>query len=128
MMTFRLVTALALLAVLAACATPRDMCIANSTHELRKLDALIAQTEAGLRRGFVERTRNDVVTVTDLCLADGGNRLLCDRDVWVTSTERFAIDPAAERRKLANLRQRRAEEAQRAAGAVAACAARFPQS
>jgi len=123
----RLVT-LAALCLLAACATPREACLRAATAELRTLDRLIARTEADLARGYaLEREPYSAATL-DFCVGSGrfhdglGLGLRYCPDVETRYREvPVAIDPAAERRKLAQLRSRRAEEAQRAAAAAEAC-------
>lgn len=126
--TMRLMTALPLLVLplLAACASEREICERRATQDLRALDALIAETQTALARGFREEREVRVVTETFLCpdRPDGG--LFCDVDRLVEVPRRVAIDPAAEERKLAGLQSRRAAEEARARSGLASCAARHP--
>ena len=120
---------------LAACATPQEACINRETRELRTLDRLIAEQRATLARGYalVERTEWQ----TDWRICDRGVPATkttparparwCWDDVPVTVTDRVPIDPAAERRKLAGLEAKRAEQAARAQRAVAECRALYPE-
>ncbi len=127
MIAMRLVP-LAALCLLAACATPREACLRAATAELRTLDLLIARTEADLARGYaLEREPYNAATL-ELCVGSGrvrdglGLGLRYCPEIETRHREvPVAIDPAAQRRKLAQLRVRRAEEAQRAAAAAQAC-------
>ena len=120
---------------LAACATPQEACINRETRELRTLDRLIAEQRATLARGYalVERTEWEMdwricepgVPATDTTPARPPR--WCWDDVPVTVTDRVPIDPAAERRKLAGLEAKRAEEAARVRPAVAECRALYPE-
>jgi len=40
------------LALLAACATPREQCISDVSRDFRVLNSLVAQTQANLARGY----------------------------------------------------------------------------
>src|SRR5690606_21382542 len=42
----------ALVLMIAACGTPQERCIDDATRELRRIDGLIADTEAALARGY----------------------------------------------------------------------------
>lgn len=120
---------------LAACATPQEACINRETRELRTLDRLIAEQRATLARGYalVERTEWEM----DWRICEPGVPATgttparpprwCWDDVPVTVTDRVPIDPAAERRKLAGLEAKRAEEAARVRPAVAECRALYPE-
>ena len=128
------------LALLAACATPREACIARATQDLRVLDRLIAETEGNLVRGYaldtVERVEQRFVPCRDrprvVRNPDGTTRIVydgptfCWADVIVTAERPRAIDAAAERRILASSRTERARKAREAERAVAACVAAHP--
>jgi hypothetical protein len=132
---------LALLAALAACATPQEACIAEATRDLRTLDRLIAETEANISRGFALDTFQ--TTEPRYVLCPGPRRVVtrpdgtqvvvdeapryCWRDVTVTAERPRAIDVAAERRILASTRAERTRKAREAERAVAECRARFPE-
>ncbi len=119
---------LALLLPLVACATPREACLRAAGSELATLDRLIVETQATLERGYALRREPYSATVLEFCVGGG-------RSVWggglglrycpeVETRYRevpVAIDPAAERRKLAELRARREAEARRASAAAQAC-------
>jgi hypothetical protein len=121
------------LALLAACATPQEACIGNATRELRTLDTLIAETEANLARGYafetIEVTRPEWV-ICGYYPAKPKQQpkpRYCFQDVTETSRREVAIDPAAEKRKLAGLVERRRALNGPAASAIAECRARYPQ-
>ena len=123
-MPLRLFALLSLL-VLSACSA-RDICISQARSELRTLDGLIAETRAIVTRGYAIEERTVPEEVFTRCRDEEGNLRPC----WITvpRTERrpVAVDIAEERRKLAQLEARRAEEAQRAAARIRACEAQYP--
>lgn len=125
--------ALALIALLAlsACATPRQICEAEALRDLRVVETLIAETEATLARGY--GLTREPVTVWNMrpCWRRGRDgRLYSDfcqvREVR-TRTRPVAVDMAAERRKLAGLKEKRADLARQAEGALARCRAAYPE-
>ena len=120
---------------LVACGTPQEQCISQNTREYRVVSNLLREVEANLARGYaweereVTRTewRDCPVVVRD---KDGNARWIdrpCLRDVSDTERYRVAIDPAAERRKADNLRQRRAALSAQADEAVRACRSAYPE-
>jgi hypothetical protein len=121
----RLLAPLALCAALAACADPRARCEADAARDLRTIDQLIAETEANIARGFAIFRETDVRTTLQVCVA-GDLVQLCSVNEPVARDRPVAIDRAAERRKLASLRERRAELQAPTRAALAQCAARFP--
>jgi hypothetical protein len=131
-------TALALCLLLAACGTPQDRCIASVTRDLRVVDRLIADTEANLARGYALVNQTVFVPAWDYCTgpvlvqpAAGGPPMLipgqwCLDDDPVTVRRPVAIDPAAEKRKLAGLQDQRRKILARAEPAIAQCRASYP--
>lgn len=108
------------LCLVAACASPQQRCVNQALSELRRLDALIAETEANLARGY----RLDRVIETRPTLAPcppGDPFIFCPGEVVRERDRPVAIDPLAEARKLENLRTRRADAERRARAAHAAC-------
>lgn len=123
------VRTLALLALVALSAcSARDLCISQARAELRTLDALIAETRSTIARGYAIEERTVPDEVFTRCRDAEGNLRPCW--ITVTRTERrpVTVDIAEERRKLAQLEARRAEEAQRAAARIRACEARYPSN
>ncbi len=120
---------LALPLALAACATPRESCIASATQQGRVIDALIAETRGNLARGYALEERQDLRTVRRLCeyeAADGTEyRRFCNQTTTVSTTVPVTVDLEEERTKLDQLllRQSRLDEAEQAA--VAQCVARY---
>ncbi len=117
---------LPLVLVLSACATPRERCMADATRELRTIDALIAETEGNIARGYAILREPAVRTTLVWCLAPDDRITLCNRQEADVRERPVAIDRAEERRKLASLRERRAELLREAAAAQARCAALHP--
>lgn len=101
---------LALIPLLAACATPRGACIANASSDFRVINQLIGTTRGNLARGFAIETQQKIREVRSTCateLPDGiVIRIQCKkvnvRDVRVP----VAIDLNAERAKLTSLEER----------------------
>ncbi|MEI4471030.1 hypothetical protein [Frigidibacter sp. MR17.24] len=124
----RVIAVLAPLALLAACATPPPECRTDTVTRLRSLDALIAETEGNLDRGFA---RGDGATAagprisTGVCLGSGGRigMSVCSSGGTGRVPERGprAIDPAAERAKLESLRASRARLLAADPNALALC-------
>lgn len=114
------------LVVLAGCATPYERCVAPATGQLRTVDALIAETQANIARGFaLERVRDiryDLVPCHDI---DGLVRF-CREPVAIERARPVAIDRTVEAGKLASLRARRAELAMELSVLRADCRARHP--
>jgi hypothetical protein len=130
-------TALPLLLLLAACATPQEQCIFRETRELRTVEKLIAETEANLARGYAleERTvyvpRWKICGYTPIPRGEGEPPRLkpdyCLEDEAQTVTRPKAIDVAAERRKLADLKAKRSSLARAAERAIEVCRKTYPR-
>lgn len=121
----RLFLPLGLCAALAACADPRTRCEAEATRDLRTIEALIAETETNIARGFSIARETDVRPSLQVCLA-GDLVQFCSVNEPVVRERPVAIDRAAEQRKLVSLRERRAELQAPTRAALAQCAAQFP--
>lgn len=115
------------LPLLAACGDPRDRCVREATAELRTIEALIAETETTIARGFTTVREPGVRTRLDICIAPNDPFLFCTRAEPTVTERPVAIDRAAERRKLATLQARRAELQAETRAAIAACEARHPR-
>jgi hypothetical protein len=117
---------IAALLALAACGpSPREACIARATEELDTLDALIAETEANLLRGYALEPEPRARAGLRICAGGGGPLSVCAERSGEVAERPVAIDPVAERMKLANLRARREGLAVMAEREKAACEARF---
>lgn len=119
----------------AACGTPREQCIYRNTIELRRVSDLLAEVEGNLARGYaweeyeIERTRwehcdrivkgkdGQALVVPEMCLEEYTD----------TIRRRVAIDPAAEQRKAAGLRAKKAELSKSAGPKIEACKAAHPE-
>jgi hypothetical protein len=126
--------ALAVLALLAACGTPQEQCIARGTRDLRTVDRLIAETQGNLDRGYAIETVTEYESYWTTCYAhrtvDGAPVLrprLCLEDRPVTVERPKAIDPAAEARTLDSLKARRRDLARAAEPVIAQCRAAHPE-
>ena len=123
--------ALALIPLVAACATPREACIGNATQQSRTLDRLVVETRANIERGFAIETKQEVREVLRPCEIEQPDgtviRSQCERvdvrDVKVP----VAIDLNAEKAKLASLEQRQLQMKTNAQAAIAQCIAANPE-
>lgn len=127
---------LTLMLGLAACATPQEQCIQRETRELRTVDALIAESEATLRRGYaLEET---TVWQLEWIACDGTNPVLplsdeasesgmCLEQVPKTVSRPKAVDLTKEKRILGDLMSRRSDLEKSAAAAIAACKNAYPE-
>jgi hypothetical protein len=129
---------LALGLFLAGCGTPQERCISSVTRDLRVVDRLIAESEADLARGYAYVSETVFVPVWGYCTGpvlvrprDGSAPVLvpgqmCWDDRPQTVRRPVAIDPAAEKRKLAGLQDQRKKLIARAEPAIAQCRASYP--
>lgn len=114
---------LSALAILAACATPRQQCEARATQDLRIVNRLIEESRAIVERGYAIETVEDERLRYTFCVDRDGNRTLCwvrDRDI---RTRPVAVNLDEERAKLASLFKKKEELEVRARAAIEACAA-----
>jgi hypothetical protein len=133
MITPRLLPLVAL-AFLVACGTPQEQCIARNTRDLRTVDKLIAEVQGNLARGYALRETSVTRPAWESCLRKAVNKKgkvvvvesLCLEDETTTVTKAEAIDPGAERRKLAGLQEQRQKLAGQAEAVVTACRAQYP--
>lgn len=125
--------AISLLALLtlAACADPKTACQREATKDLRIVQALIADTEATISRGYAIQTEQRTVIYTDFCVGTGydhGVFRFCNRAQPVTSRTPVAVDLDDERRKLASLKEKEVELERRSRAALDRCAVAFPDT
>ena len=126
--------ALSALTLLAACATPREACVAQQTRDLRVVDGLIAEEEATLARGYALDRRTELRPRLTLCtgLSRGNDGLstgvrYCSAPETRTRVVPQAVNLGEVQARLDGLRTKRAELSDRAARGAAACRARYPQ-
>lgn len=123
--------------LLAACATPQQRCISGATRDLRVVNGLIEEVEVNLARGYGVRQETIFVPTWTYCAPpvwvqqNGGAVLvpgpMCMGNQAQTINRPVAIDLAAERRKLAELKEQRSRLSRQAEPAVAQCRALYPQ-
>lgn len=129
-----------LLLALAACGTPQEQCISRNTRDLRTVESLIAQSEKNLARGYALEDRTEWQPDWVPCGPpppprigpDGkprpsGPPRMCWDERPVTVTRPVSIDLNAETRKLASLKQKRAELSRQAQSVVRQCKALYPE-
>ena len=127
----------ACLLVLAACSTPQERCVRGVNRDLQTVNALIAETELNLARGYTYETevQNVRVGVTG-CIGGGGygwgRRHYGSGVSFCGSTEPRAvqravpIDPQAEQRKLAGLQDQQKRLISLSERTEAVCRERYP--
>lgn len=119
------------LAMLAACATPREQCINDATREIQVLRSLVAETEGNLARGYALETRQEVRSVRSTCtgVTDEGATFSfsCDKTQTFDRNVPVAIDLNAEEVKLASMKDRLARQQTAADAAIAQCVATYPE-
>jgi len=119
------------LAVLAACATPREQCISQVTRDARVLSSLINETRGNLQRGYALDRQQEVRTIRRTCRGrneDGSTfTYRCDTTDTVTRNVPVAIDLNAERAKLQSLEERFVQTQAASNQAVAQCIANNPE-
>lgn len=119
------------LIALTACATPRERCISGANRPLATLDRLITETRGNINRGFGLVEVQDVRVIRTSC--DGVNedgttfRFPCEETQTFTRREPVTLDISEERKKLAQLEDRRAQTARAAAAQVQQCIAVHPE-
>ncbi|MCB2134912.1 MAG: hypothetical protein KDE08_03040 [Rhodobacteraceae bacterium] len=125
--------ALSLTVLLAACGTPQENCIRTATKELRTMDALVAETEANIARGYSYEEEQVIRHTWVRCdrdfLSPGvpAPRRMCLEPVARVVKRPVAIDPQAEEGKLAGLKSRQKALESEARAAIAACRSRYPE-
>lgn len=123
------------LIVLAACGTPQERCIRQATVELRRVNALVAEVQGNLARGYAWEEYETTSVRWEVCGYDtiekDGKQItrprMCLEDYPVTHRRPAPIDPAAEERKLDGLLKRQAELTRAAQAQIAACKAAYPE-
>lgn len=121
-MHFPKLAALAAFALLAACEPVPPPCKSPRTAEIARLDALIAETRATIDRGYV--TVPAAPADVTVCLGGASQNVGISFCTPSGGFTRVAIDPAAEKRKLASLNDKRAAVARQAEAEIAQCRAR----
>ena len=116
----RLPLALAALALLAACATPRERCEAEAVRDLRVVDRLIAENRAILERGYAIETERTVRPRMTFCRI-GDQSEICWVDDVRTSTRPAAVNLTEVQATLASLVENRGRIETRARAALEAC-------
>lgn len=119
---------------LAACATPRQQCDRMATQDLRVIDALIAETQQNITRGYALETEVIDTPRVTFCMGHrhghrhtGVGMVWCNDRTPVIRERPVAIDVAAEKAKLTSLKTKRPEVLRRSQRALASCAAQHPQ-
>lgn len=111
-----------LIIALAAC-TPHEQCVARHTKEIRTIDDLIAKTAGNIARGYALEDRSQFQAGLALCTNHSNNIQFCTGHNTSPPRKPVAIDLAAETRKLAQLKAKRAKLRNSPEAQIAACEA-----
>ncbi|MDN5785976.1 hypothetical protein [Pseudorhodobacter sp.] len=123
------------LALLAACGTPQERCIAAATRDLRVVDQLIVETQGNLNRGYA---LEEVVMTSDrwmVCRAaipatattPAQPAEMCLQSYDYTETRPKAINLADQRQTLGELKKKRVQLEKAARPAIAGCKLAHPE-
>lgn len=120
------------LGLLAACATPREQCIAGATQDYRSVEAAIATAQGNIARGYALHTQTVPYTVPSTCYRNDPYRNIvipypCPTTQYRTQTTPVAIDVSEERRKLADYQKILPQLRKQAQVQVQQCVAQFPE-
>lgn len=133
-MNCRLVSTLsvAAIALLSACATPREQCISNASQQLRSVETAMATAQGNISRGYALHTQSVPYTVPTTCYRNDPYRNIsipypCPSTQYRTQTTPVAIDVSEERRKLADYQKMLPQLREQARIQVAQCVAQFPE-
>lgn len=127
--------ALVPLLILVACATPREACITEANRDLRRVNALIIETQENLARGYGLETRQDVQVRPRRCTGHSVNsegepftfRYDCDETQVIDRQVPVTIDLAAEQRKLEQLLAQQRQLERQSQAQTQACIAAHPE-
>ncbi len=125
---------LALVPILAACTSPRQACESSALKDLQIIDALIAETEQNIARGYgieVDTVRSPTFRYCLGRRSDGRTSvgvIFCNEPEYRNIERPVALDLAEEEAKLRSLKAKRPSVAKNAARALAACEAHYPES
>lgn len=101
------------LVFLAACANPLEACKQDALKDLRVVQALIADTQATLDRGYAIQTETRTVIYTNFCVGTGvgsnGQFSFCNYPQPYTTKRPVAVDLDQEKRKLRSLKAKEIE-------------------
>ncbi|MBK5932616.1 hypothetical protein C8N32_12051 [Rhodovulum imhoffii] len=128
---------LGLILALAACATPRQACDRDAVRDLTIMDRLIVESELTLQRGYGLQRETYATPRLRMCYGNSWHRhrhrhhryaTFCNSTELRTRLRPVAVDLSAERRKLREMKLKRAELAQRSVRALDQCKALYPVS
>lgn len=119
----RLGLALAGVAIVAACASPRESCIRQAGEEVRLLDQQIAETEAALARGYRVTEPSEARTTLHICAWPREPVLFCTRHTPGQRATRLNVERGAEEARLVELQRERARMVVVTADRIASCPA-----
>ncbi len=119
--------ALALVLSLAACATPRERCVADANRTYDDTLKLLAVTEGNIARGYAVHRQQVPYQVTETCHDSKDRPYACTETRYRTQETPVSIDVAEERRKRAALQASLPGLRANAAERAAQCAVLYPE-
>lgn len=123
---------LAVVALVAGCATPKQRCLSQATQELRGVERALDTARGNIARGYAIHTQRVPYTVAGTCYHTHPRThavfpYSCPSTYYRTQSTPVAINVAEERRKAENLQRRLPQMRERANAAVRQCNAQFPE-
>jgi len=119
------------LVALAACESPLQSCLSSATQDLNAVNALIAQTQVDLQRGYGTVERQEVRTFNRMCPDFNSDGTVdfewCEQVVVRNIEEPVAIDLQETQRLLNQLEGQRTRLVPQTNAAIAQCQATFPE-
>lgn len=119
------------LIALAACATPREACIADANRQGRVINELVLQTRENIARGYAIETKTEFVEVEKACEVDNGDGttsvVICKTFEPIEVQVPIAIDLNVEMAKLRSLEERQRQMQVQIDAAIQQCIAIHPE-
>jgi hypothetical protein len=122
----RYVMPIALALLLAACASPQEKCLRDSARELQVIDALIAEQQLVVARGYRVVEKMEPRTELVFCMGDRRRNVgvtFCNETRMTPREEAVAVDMELEQRKLSQLIAKRDALVSHTSRTQAACMA-----
>lgn len=118
---------LCLLPLLAACATPQEICVADATRSYNQVLEAMSEAQANVARGYAVHYQEEPYEYSDTCYDDKDRRYNCTTTRYRTIETPVAIDVGAEREKIARFNDQLPALQRTADAQIAQCSAIYPE-
>jgi len=123
----RLGLGLALIVLIAGCASPRDLCLRQANQDVRDIQRELDERRGNVQRGYrIERIEVPQL-LRMMCPGPGGVAVPCQRWSTVTEEVHYPINRDLERERIALLERQLTREEAAAVRASAECRAAHPE-